>query len=97
MLTLTEPAASMLNDARSEQGIPEHSLLRIAAPADGGNGISLTFVEHAAEGDQTSDAHGLNYCVAPEVAEELDRAAIDLREPSSDATVGWTLVIVPVD
>jgi Fe-S cluster assembly iron-binding protein IscA len=97
MLTLTQPAATMLTDVRSQQGIPEGALLRVAASGDGQQGISLGFVDQPFEGDQTSDAHGLGYCVAPEVADALDGAKIDLQTTDADATGAANLIIVPAD
>ncbi len=97
MLTLTEPAATMLSDVRSQQGIPESTVLRIAESTDGRQGISLGFVDQPFEGDHAGDAHGLSYCVAPEVADALDGAKIDVQDPSVDSTDAGTLVIVPAD
>lgn len=97
MLTLSKPAATMLDDLRSQQGIPESSLLRIAASTDGQQGLSLGFVDQPFDGDQASDAHGLGYCVAPEVADDLDGAKIDLQDPGVDSTGAGNLVIVPAD
>lgn len=95
MLTLTQPAATMLSDVRSQQGIPDDALLRVAASADGQQGISLGFVDQPFDGDQTSDAHGLGYCVAPEVADALDGAKIDVQDPEADSDGPTNLVIVP--
>ena len=97
MLTLTQPAATMLTDVRSQQGIPEGALLRVAASGDGQQGISLGFVDQPFEGDQTSDAHGLGYCVAPEVADALAGAKIDVQDPDADSNGPTSLVIVPAD
>lgn len=98
MLTLTQPAASMLSDVRSQQGIPEGTYLRIAGSQDGQQqGISLGFVEQPFEGDQTNDAHGLDYCVAPEVADALEGAKIDVEDPSVNSSGAGKLVIVPAD
>lgn len=96
MLTLTQPAATMLSDVRSQQGIPASSLLRIAPAAEGRQGISLGFVDQPFDGDRTGDAHGLGYCVAQEVAEALDGATIDLQGPGDSAGPG-DLVLVPAD
>ena len=97
MLTLTQPAATMLSDVRSQQGIPEDALLRVAAATDGQQGISLGFVDQPFDGDHTSDAHGLSYCVAPEVADALEGAKIDVQDPSGDSADGGSLIIVPAD
>jgi Fe-S cluster assembly iron-binding protein IscA len=97
MLTLTQPAATMLTDVRSQQGIPDDALLRIAGATDGQQGISLGFVDEPMEGDRTADAHGLAFCVAPEVADALDAAKIDVQDPGVDSTGPANLVIVPAD
>jgi Fe-S cluster assembly iron-binding protein IscA len=97
MLTLTQPAATMLTDVRSQQGIPDDALLRIAGATDGQQGISLGFVDEPMEGDHTADAHGLAFCVAPEVADALSAAKIDVQDPGVDSTGPANLVIVPAD
>lgn len=96
MLTLTPPAATLLTDVRSEQGIPDDALLRVAGPADGQQGISLGFVDAPMDGDHTADAHGLGFCVAPDVADALSGAKIDVQE-SDDVAGPGNLVIVPAD
>jgi Fe-S cluster assembly iron-binding protein IscA len=97
MLTLTHPAATMLTDVRSQQGIPDDALLRIAPATDGEQGIALGFVDAPMEGDQTSDVHGLAFCVAPEVAEALSGAKIDVQDPETDGSGPAHLIIVPAD
>jgi Fe-S cluster assembly iron-binding protein IscA len=97
MLTLTQPAATMLNDVRMQQGIPEHTLLRVAGARGDEQGISLGFVDAPMEGDRTGTAHGLAYCVAPEVADALEAAKIDVQDPSVDSDSPANLVIVPAD
>lgn len=96
MLTLSPTAATMLSETRSQQaGIPDDATLRIAAaPAQDGEqaGITLGFVDQPQDGDQTGEAHGLPICVAPEVADALDGAAIDVQQDGESAQ----LVIVPV-
>lgn len=92
LLTLTPTAATMLGNERSKPGIPDDATLRIAPSVDGQQGsISLGFVDTAFEGDQTGDAHGLPYCVAPEVAPALDSAMLDVKGAGDDAQ----LVVVP--
>ncbi len=97
MLTLSHPAAAALTDARSQQGIPDDALLRVAGATDGQQGISLGFVDAPMDGDQTGDVHGLPFCVAPEVADALSGAKIDLQEPVDDSAGPVSLVIVPAD
>ena len=94
LLTLTPTAASMLTNARDSQDeIPNDATLRVAASnADGQPGtISIGFVDQPFDGDQAGDAHGLSYCVAPDVAEQLDGAAIDVQQEGGEAR----LVVVP--
>ena len=97
MLTLSEPAATMLTDVRSQQGVPGDALLRVAGAQGDEQGISLGFVDTAMDGDHTSTAHGLEYCVAPEVADALSGAKIDVQDPGVDSTGPPSLVIVPAD
>lgn len=97
MLTLTQPAVSMLSDVRAEQGISEDSFLRIAAATEGQQGLSLGFVDQPLDGDQTNDAHGLDYCVSPEVADALDGATIDVQEAGPVSSDAGNLIIVPAD
>ena len=97
MLTMSHPATTMLTDVRSQQGVPDDALLRVAGATDDGQGISLGFVDEPLEGDQTANVHGFAYCVAPEVAEALSGAKIDVQDPAVDATGAAQLVIVPAD
>ncbi len=97
MLTLSQPAATMLNDVRSQQGIPDDALLRVASAIDGEQGISLGFVDAPMEGDQTAAVHGLEFCVAPDVADALSGAKIDVQDPDTDSTGASHLIIVPAD
>jgi len=94
MLTLTPTAASVLTETKTRQGIPDDASLRVAsAPTTNGEqpGITLGFVDTPQEGDQIGEAHGLAVCVAPDVAEALDGAQIDVQQEGDDAQ----LVIVP--
>ncbi len=97
MLTMTHPAATMLTDVRSQQGIPDDALLRVAPATDGEQGIALGFVDAPMDGDQTADAHGLAFCVAPEVADALSAAMLDVQDPGTNSTGAAHLVIVPAD
>ncbi len=92
MLTISETAASALDQSRSQQGIPDDVTLRVA-PAEQAptQGLSLKFVDEPHDGDQTGTAYGLAFCVAPEIADALDDAKIDVQTVDDDAQ----LVIVP--
>lgn len=94
MLTLSRTAAEALATARTEQGIPDDTTLRVAAaPASNGDqaGITIGFVDEPFDGDQTGDAHGMPICVAPEVADQLSGATIDTKIDGDETR----LVIVP--
>lgn len=86
MLTVTRTAAAALVDSRDRQGIAPDATLRIAAapsidelPHDD-SGITVGFVDEPLDGDQVGTVHGLTICVAPEVADALADAAIDVEE-----------------
>jgi hypothetical protein len=87
----------MLTDVRTQQGIPDDALLRVAGATDGEQGISLGFVDEPMDGDHTASVHGLDYCVAPEVSDALAAAKIDVQEPAADSGDPVNLVIVPAD
>lgn len=97
MLTLSHPAATLLTDVRSQQGMPDDALLRVAAATDGQEGISLGFVDAPMEGDHTAEVHGLGLCVAPEVADALSAAKIDVQNADANSAAPASLVIVPAD
>lgn len=91
MLTVTRNAAAALVDSRDRQGIAPDASLRIAAaplldeltPDD--SGITVGFVDEPLDGDQVGTVHGLTICVAPEVADALADAAIDVEEADGNA------------
>ena len=90
MLTLSPAAAQHIASARAESGIPDDAHLRVAPATDQGPGaIGLGFVDQPFDGDQVGDAHGVTFCVAPEIADELDAAQLDV------AADGNSMVLVP--
>ena len=94
MLTVTRPAATMLIATRDHEGIPADASLRVApsASSDGdAPGITVGFVDAPLAGDEVGMVHGLSLCVAPEVADALSTAAIDIEERDGDTH----LVLVP--
>ena len=94
MLTLSQNAAQALTETRERQNIPDDASLRVASvPATNGSegGITLGFVDTPMEGDQVGEAHGLTICVAPEIADDLADAQIDLQQQGTEAQ----LVVVP--
>lgn len=94
MLTITRPAASMLIASRDQEGIPADASLRVAStPAGNGDqpGLTIGFVDQPFDGDQIGTVHGLSICVAPEVADALATAAIDVEDHDGHTH----LVLVP--
>lgn len=81
MLRITQQAAVLLTEARDGAGAPENFGVRFFA--DMGDQatpqIGLSFVPAPNEGDQVTEQEGLAVYVAPEVAEPLDAAVIDVK------------------
>lgn len=94
MLTLSRTAANLLSESRARQGIPNDAALRVAATSttnDDEPGITLGFVDQPQDGDQVGTVHGMPVCVAPEVADVLDDARIDVEEQDGSQH----LILVP--
>lgn len=92
MLTLTPAAADRINAAREQSGIPDEAHLRVAPATEQGPGaIGLGFVEVPFDGDHVGDAHGVHYCVAPEIADDLASAQLDVADD------GASMVLIPAD
>ena len=92
MLQLTHAAAAELVGTREAQGLPETAGLRVfGEPTSGGEvALRVTFAEVAAEDDQVTEVDGMRLFVAPEVAEPLSSAALDISETGDG---GKSLVI----
>ncbi len=99
MLTLSEPAVDLLVHTRSQNGIPDDAMLRVAPSSNDGEqgGISLGFVDQPMDGDHTTSSHGLDVCVAPEVADALDQVTIDVQAGEPDVGDAPQLVLVPAE
>jgi Fe-S cluster assembly iron-binding protein IscA len=82
MLQVTSTAATTLAAARAQNGLPEHFGVRISATAANTSqpAFQFGFVEEALEGDQIREAEGTRVFVAPEVADSLDNAILDVEE-----------------
>lgn len=94
MLTITRPAATMLIATHDQEGIPAEASLRVASSTSSNGdapGITVGFVDEPFDGDQVGTIHGLSLCVAPEVADALASAAIDIEHQDGEAH----LVLVP--
>lgn len=94
MLQLSEAAASHLDEARSQQGLPETCGVRFSAKStdDGRASLEIAFVETPGPDDETAVQHGLNTFVAPEVSEPLAAAELDV---GTDPTNERQLVLKP--
>ena len=87
MLQLTHAAANQIAEARQAQGLPETAGLRLfGEPRPGGElALGLTFAEVPAEGDEVTEQEGTRMFIAPEVAEPLASAALDVQETADGA------------
>ena len=87
MLQLTHAAANQIAEARQAQGLPETAGLRVfGEPRPGGElALGLTFAEVPAEGDEVTEQEGTRMFIAPEVAEPLASAALDVQETADGA------------
>jgi Fe-S cluster assembly iron-binding protein IscA len=79
MLQVTTQAASVLRDARSKHGLPEHFGLRVKPRPAGDAGIRLEFAAEPTEGDEVGVSQGLRIFVAEGLAMRLSALAIDAR------------------
>lgn len=82
MLQLTQPAADLLDEVRTEQDIPDTHGIRLAAQQgpDGQVGLAIGFSEEPAESDQVSEQSGTEVYVAEELVEPLSTSVLDIEE-----------------
>lgn len=80
MLQCTQTAATSLRELGRSQGLPESYGVRVFASEtpEGDAALGIGFADRPREGDQVTEQHGTRVFVAPEVAEELDQAELDL-------------------
>ena len=84
MLQVTDRAATVLKETRSQQGVPENFGLRVAPPVSTTkSGIQLEFTEEPVKGDEVGETNGLRLFVAPEIAEPLAEQVIDAQSSES--------------
>ena len=82
MLTITHDAAVALAGARAAAGAPETYGTRFSVEIPPGADepqLSISFVEHAAAGDQVSEQEGMPVYVDPQLAVALPEATIDAK------------------
>jgi Fe-S cluster assembly iron-binding protein IscA len=88
MLQVTDRAATVLKETRSQQGVPDNFGLRVAPPVSTTkSGIQLEFTEGPAKGDEVGEMNGLRLFVAPEIAEPLAEQVIDTDNSASGSSL----------
>jgi Fe-S cluster assembly iron-binding protein IscA len=82
MLQLTQAAAVELAGSRRAQGLPDTAGIRVYGQPtpEGELALGVTFAEVPAEDDQVTERDGMRLFVAPEVAEPLAAASLDVTE-----------------
>lgn len=93
MLRVSENAAAALENVRSAEGVPESYGVRLSGDQNptGDIAISLAFVQAPEAADQVTEQSGTDVYVAPEVAEPLSKAVMDVQ----DSDAGLQLVFRP--
>jgi len=89
VLQITHDAAQLLTELRRGQDLPEDHGLRVFAESTQPEGeitIGLGFADAPAQGDQVTEQEGLKLFVAPELAEPLTDAAIDVTKADDGAS-----------
>ncbi len=84
MLQITHDAATFLSELRRGHDMPDTYGLRVfpESTAPGEVSIGLGFTDTPLEGDHVTEQDGLRVFVAPELAEPLDDAQIDVAGES---------------
>jgi Fe-S cluster assembly iron-binding protein IscA len=82
MLQVTDTAAAVLREAREAQDLPDSFGVRISGqPTPTGEmTVALAFSEGPGDNDQVTEQEGTQVFVAPEVAEPLSEAVIDVED-----------------
>ncbi|MPY91974.1 MAG: hypothetical protein GEV08_02605 [Acidimicrobiia bacterium] len=98
MLQFTQTAASVLQGARSQQGLPDTYGVRVfaAKTAEDEMALQIGFAEVPAEGDHVARQHEPPLFISGEIAEQLSDVEIDVvPDPSSDGQGAPQLVLRP--
>ena len=82
MLQVSDSAAAVLQQAREAQQLPDTFGVRISGePTQAGEmEVALAFSEGPSPDDQVTEQAGTRIFVAPEVAEPLSEAVVDLED-----------------
>ena len=80
MLQMTDRAADLLRNLRREAQLPDEAGVRVFSESakTGEPTLSLGFAPDPAPGDQVAEHDGLRLFVAPELAEPLSEAVMDV-------------------
>lgn len=83
MVRVSTAAVALLEQSRSEQGIPDSYGVRISGQDNpqGGLDIALAFTDDPEDEDDRLEAHGTQFFVAPEVSQPLEGTVIDAEGP----------------
>lgn len=81
MLRLSENAAAALENVRVAEGVPESYGVRLSGgqEPDGNIVINVAFVETPEDADQVTEQSGTEVYIAPEVADPLSTAMMDVQ------------------
>lgn len=87
MLQVTHGAAALLTELRRTQDVPDTYGLRVFPEASnpGEVTIAIAFAEEPVQGDQVTEAEGLQVFVASELAGPLEDTAIDVTDANGDS------------
>ncbi|HSM37984.1 MAG TPA: hypothetical protein VK838_01540 [Candidatus Limnocylindrales bacterium] len=89
MLQMTDRAAELLRNLRSHAELPNEAGVRVFTETaeTGQPTVSLGFAPDPAPGDQVGDHDGLRLFVAPELAEPLAEAVMDVMPGDGESTL----------
>jgi Fe-S cluster assembly iron-binding protein IscA len=95
MLQMTDRAADLLRNLRNEAQLPESAGVRIYSEtaAGGEPTLSIGFTPEPMPADQVADHAGLRLSVAPEIAEPLSAAVMDVVADNGESQ----LIFRPAD
>lgn len=80
MVEISQGATELLNAVRSAEGIPETYGVRFYSETDGDgeSAVGIAFAQGPVTGDEVAMAKDLPVYVAPEVAQEVSEAVLDV-------------------
>lgn len=96
MIHCTRAAATSLDQARAQQGVPSDFGVRLfaARSPQGEAGLGLAFVLEPVEGDQIVEQYGTRLMVASEVVDQLADVTLDAEPDPSDNGNGPAQLVI---